>query len=231
MIWGSDLTWIPVPHVAKTLNKLATFRNKNSSSESPSSLLGVSWWAKTTSPRSSISVSNHVVLWLATKWIYFGKKVLPFDSIRTHHALSIDLKIWIDTASTKVVRENEAHLEASYLDVKSLNAALNSLMKIGLTSRWYTFISMVYLPRNSRVRDRNEQTHSVGRHLYPTSLARQVVLDIFNGKLHSRTIVFVVEVTLMSQNDVSLIKVEPLLHSRCVSKCFALSAHKIDILW
>ena len=62
-------------------------------------------------------------------------------------------------------------LEVSYLDVKSLNPALNFWMKIGLTSRWYTSRSRVYLPRNSRMRDWNQETHGVGRYLYPMSLA------------------------------------------------------------
>ena len=77
----------------------------------------------------SIRVSNHVVLQLATKWIYFGAKVFPFDSIRIHYALSIDLEVWIGTASADVLRVKKHDLEVSYLDVKSLNAALNSWMK------------------------------------------------------------------------------------------------------
>lgn len=86
----------------------------------------------------------------------------------------IDLEVWIGTASTNVVRENEARSGGVILGCKALERRFEFLMKIGLTSRWYTLRSRIYLLRNSRVRDQNEETHSAGRHLYPMSLARQV---------------------------------------------------------
>ena len=179
----------------------------------------------------SISIGNRVVLWLTTKLIYFGTKVLPFDSIRTHYALSIDLEVWIGTASTNVVRENEARSGGVILGCKVLERRFEFLDEIGLTSRWCTLRSRIYLLRNSRVRDQNEETHSAGRHLYPMSLARQVSFwypdrrtPQPDHRLRCRGYVDEPERRLLDQ-------VEALLHSRCVSECFALSAHKIDILW
>jgi len=45
---------------------------------------------------------------------------LPFDSIRIHYALSIDLEVWIGTASANVVKENEARSGGVILGCKVL---------------------------------------------------------------------------------------------------------------
>ena len=63
---------------------------------------------------------------------YAIAQILPSHSIWVNCAVSINLKVRFVATSDQKVADN---LKTPYLDVKSLNVALNLVVKIGLTSR------------------------------------------------------------------------------------------------